>query len=322
MSDVNQVAPADYAAEMAQLSGETAPVVEQAVETTPVVDNAVESDTFDPSTLSPSAKAHWDKQQQAIESERRRAKDFETRYATLHGRVSPLQREVERLKRQQTQAPRPAPAAPAPVSKESLQNWDKYRSELPDEAAAIEQFLKAQLRDELGRFQPIPEDVAALRKELAELREKELSPRFQELDQIREAREQEYVAKVQGEVLGKHADWNDHFQFDFDENNQLRILHESPQMAAWLDTQPKAVIQALMSDEVEECIWAMDLFKASIAVAEQPNTQAATELQQKREKNLQSRAVTSTAGLGMARQDPSKLPDKDRYELEMKQLLG
>ena len=173
MSDVNQVAPADYAAEMAQLSGETAPVVEQAVETTPVVDNAVESDTFDPSTLSPSAKAHWDKQQQAIESERRRAKDFETRYVTLHGRVSPLQREVERLKRQQTQAPRPAPAAPAPVSKDSLQNWDKYRSELPDEAAAIEQFLKAQLRDELGRFQPIPEDVAALRKELAELREKE-----------------------------------------------------------------------------------------------------------------------------------------------------
>ena len=289
-------------------------VPEAAPSATPAAEpvaNVEESDTFDPSTLSPSAKAHWDKQQQAIESERRRAKDFETRYATLHGRVSPLQREVERLKRQQTQAPRPAPAAPAPVSKDSLQNWDKYRSELPDEAAAIEQFLKAQLRDELGRFQPIPEDVAALRKELAELREKELSPRFQELDQIREAREQEYVAKVQGEVLGKHADWNEHFQFDFDENNQLRILHESPQMTAWLDTQPKTVVQALMSDEVDECIWAMDLFKSHLK--EQAAPVQPVQDQSTRARNLHAQ-IGPKVTAGGPRVDNSGVSDADQFD--------
>lgn len=327
MNDVNVAAQAtdtpDYAAEIARLSGDAVPdKVENVVPDTEEVAKVAESDTFDPATLSPTAKAQWDAAQKALETERRRAQDYEERFNRLHGKMGPLQTELNRLKKT-TQRPANAPPAKAepnkPVSRETLQHWVKHAKDYPEEAAAIEELLKDRLRDELGRFQPVPDEIAALRKELAELKEQQLYP-------LLEARENEVIAKAQNSVLEAHPDWSDNIRIE-EEDGKVVITHVSDALQSWLDEQPDRIVAMFGSDDPKECIWVMNQFKrdqvkTEVAQADTSQQTAATQIQQQREKNLQSRAVASSSGNGVARLDPSKMSDAERYDLDMKKLMG
>lgn len=334
MSDVPVAAQAtdEYAAEIARLSGDTVPEKVEPTIAEPVepIAKAVEQDIFDPSTLTGAAKAQWDATQKALETERRRAQDFEERFSRLHGKMSPLQKELDRLKARPNQ-PRPAVTAPPakaepPASRETpLQRWTKHKETYGDEAAAIEELIESVKRDEQGRYQSLEQRYAALEQKLSQITDKELPEKFQLIERIQQERENEFIAKAQGSVLETHPDWNEHIQLE-ETGGQIKITHVSEAMQAWLDNQPDRIVEMFGSDDPKECIWVMNQFKRDQAKPEpqvdSSQQTAATELQAKREKNLQSRAVSSTLGTGMARVDPSKMSDADRYALDMQKLTG
>lgn len=277
----------------------------------------VESDTFDLTTLPPSVKSKWDALQTELANERRRAQEFEGKYAKIHGQVSPLQRELNRLKMQ----PATAKAAPAkaeqPVTKENLAHWMKHAKDYPEEAAAIEELLKDRIRDELGRFQPIPEDIAALRKELAELKEQQLQP-------LLEARENEVIAKAQNSVLEAHSDWMDHIRIE-DDNGKVVITHVSEALQNWMDGQPDRIVAMFGSDDPRECIWVMNQFKRDTKpvsaepaqVTDEKVLNASRELEN-RKKNLA--ALVAPKAEGAPRVDAGNLDEEELFEARMKEL--
>lgn len=319
----------DYAADIARLTGDAVPEkVEKAEVVQEPIATPVVSDIFDPNTLPPSAKAKWEAVQKELEAERRRAQDFEAKYAKIHGQVSPLQRELNRLKSQPAIA-RTAPPARAepPVTKETpLQRWQKHKETYGDEAAAIEELIDSVKRDELGRYQSLEQKYAALEQKLAQITEKELPEKFQLLERIQQERERESLTKAQGTVFEAHPDWNEHIRLEPGDDGPV-LKYASEALLAWADTQPEHISDMFMSDDPEECKWVMSLFKRDLKEqttqvdSDQQKTAATQELQ-KREKNLQSRAVTSASGTGMARVDPSKLSKEDQYALEMQRLAG
>lgn len=280
----------------------------------------VESDTFDPATLSPSAKAQWDAVQKELETERRRAQESEKKYALLHGRVSPLQRELDRLQKQKQIPPRTAQAQPAkpeqPVSKETLAHWVKHAKDYPEESAAIEEFLRERLRDELGRFQPIPEDIAALRKELADLKEQQLQPLIR-------AREDELTTRAQSTVFEVHPDWNDHIQYK-EVDGQVVVSHLSDALANWAEGQPARIVDMFGSSDPEECKWVMSYFKDSLKAANPPAqapdekvVQASKELEN-RKKNLA--ALVAPKAEGAPKVEAGNLDEEELFEARMKEL--
>lgn len=326
VADTNADEASKYADEMAALSGEKVSSVSEPdtkqsdtqEETIDVVDNVAESDTFDPETLPPSAKARWEQTQNELREAQDRFREADLERKSLKGRVPSLQRQLQQYEAEHKQQRAAAPAPPQIKKDQSAAEylsspaWQKHKTDYPEEAAILEEGFANLDRQHQERY-------AQLEQRLGQF-EEQLGPRISAVDQMR-AESIERVAQAETATLDSaHSDWDQHFSLVPD-GDTWAVGKVSKAMEDWLESQPEFMIDALCSTKAADCIWAMDLFKAATGQQSGATMQAST-VKESRQHNLAKRSTYGSNGTGMARVDPSKMSPADAYAMEMRKLSG
>ncbi len=185
-----------------------------------------------------------------IQSERTRAAQLEIQFKALHGKVAPLQRELANLKKQPAQAgavPKEPIAAVKPASDAKPKQWDRFRNELPDDAAAFEELVEGRIQERLQELEPLKAKAALLEKieereriaaEAAQL-DQEFpnwgqtidSDDFQDwvaaLRETNQARYQSVVTALEGKSAAEHSKMLREFSLDLREIQLYEREHAS-----------------------------------------------------------------------------------------------
>jgi hypothetical protein len=161
--------------------------------------------------------------------------DWEKENAALRGRVAPVQRENQNLRRRVDELSR-QPAQPAPRPKDIAlpgdPNWEKFKKDYPEIAAPIENRLAAALGG-----------VRDYTNEVVETRVKPVETRF---SQSQTETELERAARV---LAAKHPDF-----YDISQNNDA--------FDAWLSTLPPKVAALIDSKDPNDADYLLTRFKA------------------------------------------------------------
>lgn len=219
---------------------------------------ATPSDEIDLSTLPPSVRARIER---AAELETTLQRERNERLAAV-GRISPLNREVDNLRKQLAQlqgAPASPPAAspaagstaaaPAPGSPK----WDQFARAFPEDAAAI-----------LEREEQSIQQIAALKAELAEVRKA-----LPNLDEFNSHLNQQKTERELAALTEAHPDWQELvLAADASQGVNLGPAVVTPIFAEWLASQDEDVQAWFGSPSAAKNIRLLDNFKRDMALAD------------------------------------------------------
>ena len=105
--------------------------------------------------------------------------------AAANGRNAPLQRELEKLRRELSKVQSQKPQQPAPhdspnSSKEDLAKWEAHRKDFPEEAEAVERFFSAKMgeqRQEIQKLKQVVEQLSSKAEVIERLEQQQTSDR-------------------------------------------------------------------------------------------------------------------------------------------------
>jgi hypothetical protein len=337
-----------YEKDIALLTGDK-PEVPEKVEVTPEPGKAEgvatpeKADIFDPESLPPVAKAQWETTQKRLAEIEERNKRLDTENRSFRGKTPHLESKVARLERElrerappaQVRDVKPTTAKPvdgkAPATLVSLPGYQNLKKVFGDDAAPIEEAFTALESHNQALAERLAQTEARLLK-LDELLEKDVRPRIQTIDELRDYRANEQYEHATQEVLKAREDWStkypnyrSHIYHETDDNNEVIQTHVSDEMKAWLDDQPDAIANLFAPDATtKEVNRGLGLFYSEVVnkttQEQQPNP--ALQVQQDRKEQLTRRAVPSINGDGSVRGDASKLSPQEQYALDIQRLTA
>lgn len=183
--------------------------------------------------LSEEAKLEFDRKDESINQ-------LQWQYTAVHGRLAPVQAQVDRLTRQlsERQPARPAspgeqttPTASTPVTDFESEEFLKFAEEYPDEAKA----MKTLFAQQQTHVQRLEEQVGTL---------------SQGFEQIQSTSNAQQIQQELNALTEAHPDWM-----------QVR---NSPQFDTWLQTQPPSVQPMVNSKLASDCSYLLDRYKQDV----------------------------------------------------------
>lgn len=197
------------------------------------------------SALPEAVRQKWDEMMAkaaAAERAEAAAADFRQKYEAMHGRVAPLQRQLDQLQRQ-------AQAAPRPVQHSlTVDEWSKS--------------LTPQMRDYFERF---PEDAKAQFEIARDVAERQAAALTERVDQ----KVHEIERRAELAVLAReHPDFR-----DYSLNNGTPATQKGAAFWQWTQSQPPHIQELARSDHADDIAAALSLHKWQ----QRPEVQAAYE---------------------------------------------
>ena len=187
--------------------------------------------------LTDEAKLAFDQKDESINQ-------LQWQYTAVHGRLAPVQAQVERLQRQlssgqpaaqPTPGGQPTPIAPTPTTDFESEEFLAFEKDYPDEAKA----MKALFTNQQAHVQQLEQKIGTL------------SQGFEQVQATSNAQAQQNELNT---LTERHPDWM-----------QVR---NSPQFDSWLKTQPVSVQPLVGSELAADCIFLMDRYKQDVYLYE------------------------------------------------------
>ena len=201
--------------------------------------------------LTDEAKLRFDQQEASINQ-------LQWQYTAVHGRLAPVQAQVERLTRQlsagqpNVQTPsggQATPIAPTPTTDFESEEFLAFEKDYPDEAKAMKVLFEGQQ----AHVQKLEQQIGTL---------------SQGIEQVQATSNAQVQQNELNTLTERHPDWM-----------QIR---NSPQFESWLHTQPASVQPLVTSELAADCIYLIERYKQDVylyelnagAGGEQPPTDA------------------------------------------------